>query len=150
VLFWLRGAVALALFSSPCLVAFAACSSHDAPACVVDPSPSCKPAYDPPVYATIFTKILQPTCATGAGTCHTSDAAMGSLALDNVDVAYDQLLGRNGAPRVRVVPGNPSCSLLMERLESSDPAFRMPRGDISLSAAEICTIAQWISAGAQR
>ena len=147
------GVVALSFTFGVVAALLGSCTSHDgpsAPACVTDPSPTCKPEYDPPVYATIYDKILHPTCATGSGTCHTSDAAMGGLVFEDPDAAYDLLLGKNGAPHARVVPGNASCSLLMERLESNDPSFRMPRGDVPLAPAEICTIAKWIAAGAPR
>lgn len=139
--------LALVSLAGASILGPAGCTSDDGPgppACVGDPSPTCKPEYDPPAYATIYTKILHPTCASGSGTCHTSDAAMGGLVFEDPDRAYDLLL------RSRVVPGNPSCSLLMERLESNDPSFRMPRGDVPLNPAEICTIAKWIAAGAPR
>ncbi len=108
-------------------------------------STSCQPQYDPPTFSTIHAKILAPTCATGVGTCHTADAAPAGLVLSDADQSYKLLLdGR------RVLPGDPSCSLLVKRLSSSDPNYRMPRGPTPLSAGELCTITKWIAGGAQR
>ena len=119
------------------------------PACVSGLSTNCMPLYDPPAYATIFAQIFQPTCAQGIGTCHTNDAAKGGLIFQNVDFAYSLLLGTTGG-RARVIPGDPSCSLLMIRLESSDPTFRMPPGPTPLLESERCDIVQWIAQGASR
>jgi hypothetical protein len=132
----------------------AACTSSSPPPidppCVSGLSTACKPLYDPPVYQTIFDKIFHPTCATGVGTCHTSDAAKNGLVFENADDAYALLLGSNPGDHPRVLPGDPACSLVMKRLTSSDPNYHMPPGDISLSPAEECTIVQWIANGAKR
>ena len=126
-----------------------ACSpSSGAPAdppCVQGLTTSCAAQYDPPAFATIFDKILHPTCATGRGTCHTADTAPNGLVFETADDSYRLLLdGR------RVLPGDPSCSLLMKRLTSTDPSYHMPKGSLSLSPGEECTIVKWISAGAAR
>jgi Planctomycete cytochrome C len=130
-------------------------SSHDAvPAadaghgCVMNLDANCSPLYAPPIYATIFDKIFHPTCAQGIGTCHTADAAMGGLVFEDAGTAYALLLGTQGG-RARVLPGNPSCSLLVEKLESNDPNFRMPPGPMPLLEAARCDIEQWIAQGAQ-
>jgi hypothetical protein len=133
----------------------AACGNSSAPgpdagpACVTGLSADCKPLYDPPAYATIFSQILQPTCAQGVGTCHTGDAAKGGLIFQDADLAYSLLMGTVGG-RARVIPGDPSCSLLLIRLESSDPTFRMPPGPTPLLESERCDIVQWIAQGAAR
>lgn len=133
-------------------VALVACASpptKNATACVSGLRTDCKPLYDPAVFPTIFAKILQPTCAQGMGTCHTSDAAMGNLVMEDADDTYARLLGQYDG-RVRVKPGDPSCSLLVERLESNDSDFRMPPGPTPLDAAARCDIEQWIANGAAR
>ena len=119
------------------------------PPCVQGLTPSCAATYAPPTYSTIFTNIFQPNCAVGTGTCHTADAAMAGLAFANADTAYAELLGQNGNKQ-RVIPNDPGCSLLMKRLESTDPSYRMPKGNQPLSAGDLCTIVQWISQGAPR
>lgn len=124
-----------------------ACSTdHQAPplVCVDAGVDTCKPTYDPQTFATIHAKILKPNCATGTGTCHTSDAAKGNLILDTEQGAYDALLSS------RVSPGDTSCSLLMERLLATDSENRMPSGNVPLPAADICTISKWIQQGAKR
>ncbi|HEY8080220.1 MAG TPA: c-type cytochrome domain-containing protein [Labilithrix sp.] len=128
----------------------AACTSSSGgpapdPPCVQDLPASCQPTYDPPTWSTIHAKILAPTCATGKGTCHTPDFAPNGLVLADADASYAMLLdGR------RVLPNNPSCSLLVKRLTSSDPSYRMPRGPTPLSAGDLCTITTWIANGAAK
>jgi hypothetical protein len=124
-------------------------SSGGEPPCVQGLSVDCKAQYDPATFDTIFTKILKPTCASGTGTCHTSDAAMGGLVFEDPDRAHAMLLGSDGS-RARVLPGDPACSLLMKRLSSTDPSYRMPRGPTPLTAGEQCTITKWIAAGGAR
>lgn len=144
----MMAAAAAALY----LVLAAACSSDDTgqvPSCVEDLDLACQPLVSPPTFQAVYDTTLQPTCASGRGTCHSADGAMGGLVFDDPDTAYGLLLGEGGA-RARVVPGDPACSLVVERLESQDRDFRMPPGNDSLPAPEICTIVQWISQGANR
>ncbi len=148
------GLVAFAL-SCSCSNPAAPGAAASEPACVAGLSAACQPQYDPPTYATIFGSILRPTCASGTGTCHTSDAqaraATGGLVLEDVDQAYASLLGTGTeAGHARVIPGDPACSLIMKRLESTVPTYHMPPGPTSLSAGETCTIVKWISSGAAR
>jgi hypothetical protein len=127
----------------------AGCGSGSGPSCVAGLSLDCKPLFDPPTYQVLFDQIFQPTCATGVGTCHTADAAKNGLIFADADAAYELLLSpTNAAPRVK--SGDPACSLLMIRLESTDPGFRMPPGPTPLLEAARCAIAQWIAQGAQR
>lgn len=132
---------------------FLSCSSTTPapadPPCVQGLSASCQAEYDPATYATIFTKILQPTCGTGGASCHAAAGAKAGLVFEDADRAYGMLLGRSGA-RARVVPGDPSCSLIMKRLTSQDPSYHMPPGSESLSPGALCTITKWIAAGAAR
>jgi len=109
----------------------------------------CQPLHDPPIFATIFEQVLHPGCAQGTGTCHTADAAEGDLVMEDVDETYARLLG-DFDQRPRVKPGNPACSLLVERLEAPSPYRRMPPGPTPLSAAARCDVTQWISQGAAR
>ena len=139
------------------LTCCAACSNSPASggdagvACVTGLSPTCKPLYDPPIYQTIFDKTFHPTCATGSGSCHTSDFAAGGLVFENADDAYSMLMQQSKMyGEARVVPGDAGCSLIVEKIESSDPSFRMPRGTIPLSAPEKCAIELWIANGAKR
>ncbi len=130
-----------------------ACSSKHEPAplvCVDAHPTTCRPTYDPQTFATIHAKILKPTCASGTGTCHTSDAQKGGLVFEDEQASYDQLLGKADPAHVRVVPGDTSCSLIMERLLSTDSETRMPPGNVPLTDGEICTVTKWIANGAPR
>jgi hypothetical protein len=74
---------------------------------------------------------------------------MKGLIFADADAAYELLLAPpDAAPRV--LPGDPSCSLLMIRLESTDPSYRMPPGPTPLSDPALCDIVQWIAQGALR
>jgi Planctomycete cytochrome C len=131
------------------LLALPACGSGGDP-CVTDipgDPTSCSPLY-PPTFDQIFSRTLQPTCAQPGAQCHSSAGIMGGLYFSTEDSAYALLLGQNGAP-ARVIPGNASCSTLVERLEATDSTELMPPG-AKLSDAEICTIVQWIQQGAKR
>lgn len=119
------------------------------PPCVSNLSTNCRPLYDPPTFQAVYENTLHPTCGSGTGTCHTADAAKGGLVFEDPDAAYELLLGKLDG-RARVIPDDPACSLLVKRLESSDPAFRMPPGTSPLPAAERCTVIRWIAQGAKR
>jgi hypothetical protein len=100
----------------------------------------------------LYDNLFVKTCGspgTGAA-CHSADGKQGGLVLADIDTAYDMLLGTDGG-HARVVPGNPECSVLVERVESTDPAFRMPlNSDMPLSDGLRCAIRQWIQNGATR
>jgi hypothetical protein len=133
-----------------CVLALSCSSPTDpppAPACVTV-NANCQPLFDPPTYASLFTMILQPTCASGTHTCHTSDTKKGGLVFEDATDSYNLLLGMGADHRARVLPDNPGCSILMERLQSKDPAFQMPPGN-PLSDAQICDFAKWLTAGAK-
>lgn len=109
---------------------------------------TCTPAFNPD-WPSIYSNVLATSCgATGAGsTCHGRGAEQGGLALYDMNLAYDDLLGVGD--HARVEPGDPKCSLLMELLESSDPSKRMPLGARTpLNDGYRCAIQQWIAAGA--
>jgi hypothetical protein len=125
-----------------------ACGGGDA--CVTDfpgASGPCSPLYAP-TFADVYTRTLETTCAQAGAECHSSAGIQGGLFFATADSAYGLLLGENGVP-ARVVPGDPGCSTLIERLESSDPSKLMPP-KAKLSDAEICAIVEWIQQGAKR
>lgn len=69
--------------------------------------------------------------------------------LADADSAYKALLGQDGTSR-RVVPGDPGCSVLMQRIESDDPMQRMPLLDAKLPEGFRCAVRTWIELGATR
>jgi hypothetical protein len=110
----------------------------------------CTPAFDP-TYDNLYSMVFEQRCGTSGtgGSCHGSLGKQGGLDLSDPDAAYEQLLGNAGGKR-RVIPGDPSCSVLMERLESTDPNVRMPRGEAQLSPSVRCVVQTWIEDGAVR
>jgi hypothetical protein len=115
--------------------------------CVTGLSTACAPLY-PPTFDQVFSRTLAPTCAQPGGVCHASTGVQGGLLFITPDDSYALLLGESGsAPRV--VPGNPACSLLVERIYATDPDKLMPP-KAPLSDAERCAIVQWIAGGAKR
>jgi hypothetical protein len=114
--------------------------------CVAGVTTACSPLY-PPTFDEIYTRTLSPTCAQPGAECHGSAGVQGGLFFTSEDSAFSLLLGHDGHPRV--ISGDPSCSLLVERLYSTDPHAQMPPG-APLSDAERCSIIQWIQSGAQR
>jgi hypothetical protein len=130
------------------------CTSDPAPAaCLSDLPLDCTPAYVP-TYDAIFADVLVQSCgSSGTGSsCHygpSPEMAQGGLPLSEPDTAYRALLGELDG-RARVIRGDPECSILVERLESSDPGFRMPVGTSPLPENVRCAIRQWIAMGAPR
>ncbi|MEY4578693.1 MAG: hypothetical protein RL701_3396 [Pseudomonadota bacterium] len=135
------------------LVGLAACGGDDGDdttECVEPLAAGCAPSI-PVDYDTIYTRILQPKCGSaGFGTnCHGSPIdPKGGLRLYDPDIAYGDLIGRNG--KARVLPGNAECSLLVERLESKDPLKRMPLSGSELDPGLRCAVRMWVDSGAAR
>jgi hypothetical protein len=130
-------------------------SSHAADAggmCTAALPLDCQPAF-PPTYDMIYGQLLSKTCGnpgTG-GSCHSAVGKQGGLVLADIDGAYTALVtDKNKDGLTRVLPNDPACSILEERLESSDPAIRMPLGNAALSEPLRCAVRQWIAMGAPR
>ncbi len=96
------------------------------------------------------------TCAGLA--CHTNGDALGGLSdLDDYDLGYDELVNEPAeclttSFAVRVVPGDPDASFLLEKLDQAIPdcGSRMPLGQTPLGASIREGIRQWILAGAPK
>jgi hypothetical protein len=141
-----------------CAVLSVACGADDsAPnsgdagkTCIAPLSLDCQEAF-PPTYPMLYQNLFLKTCGapSSGGSCHGPNGAKGGLVLSDSDGAYDQLLGIQGG-RVRVVPNDPECSMLEARLESTDPAVRMPLGSTPLSEGVRCAVRKWIASGAAR
>jgi hypothetical protein len=121
--------------------------------CLAPLPDDCTAAY-PPSYDAIYDNLLRKSCGSAAtgSTCHygpTPDTAQGGLVLSDRDKTYDYLLGTLGG-RARVIPGDPECSVLVQRLESKDAALRMPRGGDPLPPNVRCVVRKWIESGAER
>lgn len=119
-----------------------------AQACIAPLSLDCQVAF-PPQYSNIFNNVFLTTCGSpSSGTsCHGPNGKQGGLVLAESAAAYDNLLGQIDG-RARVVPFKPECSILEQRLESTDPMVRMPRGSGALPDGVRCAVRQWIAQGA--
>jgi len=103
---------------------------------------NCERLYEP-TFDNVFTQTLEAKCGI-AGPCHNAQAARGGVVYVDADEAYELLVDDG-----RVVPGDPGCSLLVQRVESTRGTFVMPPGNM-LSEQERCSIRQWVENGAQR
>ena len=104
-----------------------------------------------PTYDAFYENLLGTTCggsSTGSS-CHGPEGGVNAagLFLGDHDKARAYLLGEVDG-RVRVVPGDPECSILVQRIESKDPDFQMPRGGM-LSPEQRCSIVTWVAMGAE-
>ena len=120
-----------------------ACGGEDPNACVTPPASDCATAY-PATFTNIHARTIVRSCTLAGTACHAPEGAQGGMVLSELDGAYRALVDGG-----RVIPGDPACSLLSIRVESSDPARVMPPG-APLRAGERCAIATWIRAGAPR
>lgn len=121
--------------------------------CVENLALQCSPTYTP-TFDALFTNLFAPSCGSPAtgGRCHfgpTAATAQAGLVLSEPTLAYDALLGRSDG-RPRVLLGDPHCSSLVERLESTDPGYRMPPQAAALPEGVRCAVRQWIANGAPR
>lgn len=102
-----------------------------------------------PNFSEIQANIIEPNCATTG--CHFGAAAPQGLRLDSVN-SYGMLVGvasTQSSSVLRVSPGNPNNSYLVQKLEgSASVGAQMPLGAPPLPQASIDVIRQWISDGA--
>ena len=108
--------------------------------------------------------IIESGCVAG-GACHQSSAAASKLGLADPVMAHTELvnvmaMGMNlpgttgpincaGTGNVRVKPGDPDNSLLMQKLEGKQTCgLAMPPGGM-LDAAKVSLVRGWITAGAK-
>jgi len=113
-----------------------------------------------PTFSTIQRDIFESTDSAGRQACtlcHTSTGRNPSGGMNlNHDVAYEQIVnaavrGKPGA--IRVVPGDPDNSYLIQKLEgaASIAGRRMPiNGPPFLTDGQILIIRRWIANGAPR
>jgi Protein of unknown function (DUF1553)/Protein of unknown function (DUF1549)/Planctomycete cytochrome C len=76
--------------------------------------------------------------------CHGPDKQEGGLRLDQRESAFPLAISGT-AP---IAAGDPSHSLLLERVSASDDDSRMPLGKEPLSAGQIALLAEWTATGA--
>jgi hypothetical protein len=101
-------------------------------------------------FTAIYTGIISKNC----GPCHTTNATpSGGLSMKDEATAFKNLVGAKGSAncmmQIRVVPGDPSMSLLVKKLSMANPGCgaQMPKGKTPLDAATLKMITDWITSG---
>ncbi len=112
--------------------------------------PSCAAGGGPTTFAAVQQRILTPKCALSG--CHDPASAQAGLVLA-AGSAYAALVGvpsSQAVLRLRVDPGRPDDSYLVQKLRGSSAISggRMPLGGPFLSADEISGVVEWIGNGA--
>ena len=96
-----------------------------------------------------FNYHIRPILSQNCYVCHGNDPGSreAGLRLDNLEDATAELEGGGRA----IVPGNLKKSLLVKRITSNDPDFRMPHPEAkkTLSLREIVLLKRWIKQGAK-
>ena len=125
-------------------------SSDDGVTCLPMLPRDCASEPEPPIFREIYPDLLRSCGAPGTGAeCHGTENDNG-LDLSNIDTAYDELLGHAEDGRARVIEEDPECSVLVQRLESDDRDFRMPRSGNQFNERQLCAVRRWIANGAKR
>jgi hypothetical protein len=114
--------------------------------CLEQVDTECTPLFEP-TYTELYTRRLSTTCSSSGASCHGPNGRMGGLDFADPDESYAQLLGQTGG-KARVVPFDPRCSELVQRLDGQG-ALLMPPGE-PLSEGERCAVRLWIANGALR
>lgn len=122
-----RGSVVFALIALACLLAMVG---------------GCSKA--PPTPTVEFNRDIRPILTKSCASCHGGVRKQGGISF----VFREEAMGVGASGRRAIVPGKPGTSELIARLESDDPAFRMPHNAAPLPAHEIELFRAWIDQGA--
>lgn len=118
-----------------------ACS--DEAACA-EVTTECAPLYEP-TFDNVFNITLQQRCGVAGTACHAREGGQAGLVFVDIDESYTLLTGQTA----RVDSEALGCGTLLSRIAASDPSRAMPPS-APLSAAEQCSIVQWVAMGANR
>jgi hypothetical protein len=124
----------------------AGCPSTPPPACITVDT-NCAAGYQP-TFDNVYNNTIKSSCSGDKSSCHKAPG-MDGLAFPDEPTAYTNLLMPSGRDpsRMRVVPGNAACSLMIVRTHSPGTDYQMPPGQALLPEAR-CAIAQWVQCGA--
>jgi hypothetical protein len=115
-----------------------------------------------PTFATIQSEIFEKTDSAGRPACTNCHTAVGRNPAGQLnlthDAAYDQIVnapvrGAGKAGSIRVVPGDPDNSYLIQKLEGTPGIVgqRMPfNGGPYLTSGQMVILRRWIANGASR
>ncbi len=128
-------------------VAVCGCTRTPPPACITVDT-ECTSNYVP-TFDNVYNNTLANSCGSQRNSCHSESGHMANLSMADEPTAYAALLDNSSIDpsRKRVVPGDPSCSLMIVRTDSPGADYQMPIGD-ALSAGDRCALIQWVAAGA--
>jgi hypothetical protein len=138
------------------LVLAAACGSDldvdgDHVDAAVDPDPlAVDDVPAPGSFDDLHRTIIAPRCSGQPGLCHNGQFEPNLSTPGN---AYAYLVGRPSLEKptlLRVNPGNPGTSVLVDKLRNRGVATRMPLGADPLDESQIAAVEAWISGGALR
>jgi len=117
----------------------------------VDPDPlAVDPVPAPGSFDDLHRTIIAPRCSGQPGLCHNGQFEPN---LSSPGLAFAYLVNRPALEKptlLRVKPGDPGASVLVDKLRGRDVATRMPLGAEPLADAEIAAIEAWIAGGALR
>lgn len=118
--------------------------------CLMTLDTTCDPPWDP-TFDQLFGRVISESCSSPAtgNQCHGSAGGASGLFLFDPDDAYDALVNGHGNGPPVVVPFEPECSELIQRLESTKAGYGMPIGG-QLEAGKRCAFVRWVAAGAKR
>jgi hypothetical protein len=113
-----------------------------------------------PTFATIQSEIFEKTDSAGRPACINCHTAVGRNPAGGLnlthDVAYDSIVnvsGRGKAGTIRVIPGSPDTSYMVQKLEGAPGIVgqRMPfNGGPYLTDGQMVILRRWITDGASR
>lgn len=98
----------------------------------------------------LHARVIQPGCAGQPGLCHFGQFEPN---LSTPALTYLNLVAKPGLERrkqYRITPGDPSNSLLIDKLRYHDVISQMPLGAAPLAEEDLLAIEAWIAAGALR
>jgi hypothetical protein len=135
------------------LASAAGCSGGEGtktePTCLPEAASTACAAEYTPTFDNVFKYTLSMHCARPG--CHVQPNPQGGMALDDIDLAYTNLVNAKSANgEMRVMPGDVKCGKVIVRLESVNEDWSMPPKPGHLPDPELCSIRQWIANGAMR
>ena len=92
-----------------------------------------------------FSSQVKPIFNKKCITCHGGVRQKGGYSL----MFREEALAKGKSGKLAIIPGNPSESEIIKRVESQDPEDRMPYKHAALENGEIKILKQWIKEGAQ-
>lgn len=114
------------------------------PASLIDPKAAAETNQPNAAQIKFFEDEVRPIFVNNCYDCHSADSKIaGGLRVDD----HAGIL-KGGDTGAAVVPGDPGKSLIINRINQTNPKRRMPKGDDPLTADEINILTTWIKDGA--